>query len=187
MRSFYAFRSKTVEYIIILTSLIFKLFNEAGSNIQTGCTRSVWQTADNACWEGGLCGKRRSFSEVRHSSGEAEEDHKYLGYFLQEPQGDYKLTPCQTRPNFAATSNTSMPSKVLLFFMNGVEGKGDKPAKHDILLILKFPCVITMGLGPSTPMTNAPHRPLNNDCVLCLSVFASHTRLLSVSLLSRIH
>jgi hypothetical protein len=34
MHSFYAFHSKIVEYIIILASLIFKLFNKAGSSIQ---------------------------------------------------------------------------------------------------------------------------------------------------------
>ena len=53
-------------------------------------------------------------------------------YFLQEPQGDYKLTPCQTRPSFTVTSNSSMPSKVLLFFMNSVEGRGDKPANTTV-------------------------------------------------------
>jgi hypothetical protein len=48
MRSFYAFRTKIVEYIGILASLIFKLLNEADSNVQV-VQRSVSQQADNEC------------------------------------------------------------------------------------------------------------------------------------------
>jgi hypothetical protein len=62
MHSFYAFRTKTAEYIIILASLIFKLFNEAGSNIQVvrvQCDRKLIMHAEVAYVERG--GRVRKF------------------------------------------------------------------------------------------------------------------------------
>jgi len=62
MHSFYAFRTKTVEYVIILASLIFKLFDEAGSNIQVvrvQCDRKLIMHAEVVYVERG--GRFRKF------------------------------------------------------------------------------------------------------------------------------
>jgi hypothetical protein len=98
MHSFYAFRTKTVKYIIILASLFFKLLNEAGSNIQVvrvQCNRKLIIHAEKVAYvqRGG---------RVRKFGIRREKLRKTMNtcYFLQEPQRDYKLTTCQTRPSF---------------------------------------------------------------------------------------
>jgi len=53
MHSFYAFRTKTVEYVIILASLIFKLLDETGSNIQVvrvQCDRKLIMHAEKVAY-----------------------------------------------------------------------------------------------------------------------------------------
>jgi hypothetical protein len=75
MHLYYASRTKTVEYITILATPIFKLFNDAGSNIQVvrvQCDSKLIMQAEKVT----LCGTSWSCSEVRHSSGETEEDHE---------------------------------------------------------------------------------------------------------------